>query len=98
MDYGADSATTLISYSTPYLDGAAPPEGIAVNDTFYKIDLYNSPLFESGFTGFTGSVDGRVFFKFTDDASTALLGENTRDRYPRGNYTATVIFFVEHAE
>lgn len=67
------------------------------NGTFYKINLFgDTTLFGSKLgagEGYTGSIDGRVFFKFTQASSTAL-SDNAGD-YPAGDYKATVVFFIE---
>lgn len=69
----------------------------SLSGTFYKINLFNSDSFNDEFEGFTGSVDGRIFFKFTELASNAIEGDNDPSNYdyPVGDYTASVTFFVE---
>ena len=71
--------------------------GESLSGTFYKINLFNSDSFNDEFEGFTGSVDGRIFFKFTEDATKAIEGDNDPSNYvyPVGDYTASVTFFVE---
>lgn len=73
--------------------------GESLSGTFYKINLFNSDSFNDEFEGFTGSVDGRIFFKFTEEATKAIEGDNDPDPsnyvYPVGDYTASVTFFVE---
>lgn len=90
MAYGATNSTTQISTEEYGIEGASIPSDVV----FYKINLFSS---ESDFpdfnTGFTGSVDGRIFFKFTEPASNALT--SSPGDYPVGNYTASVTFFVE---
>lgn len=69
----------------------------SLSGTFYKINLFNSDSFNDEFEGFTGSVDGRIFFKFTEGATKAIEGDNDPSNYvyPVGDYTASVTFFVE---
>ena len=93
MGFGTDSTTTDISAERPYENDTSLPTGITSEDSFYKVNLFDSQSFDENFTGFTGSVDGRVFFKFTEEASNAL--NNAAYDYPAGNYTAIVTFFVE---
>ena len=70
------------------------PQGLEEN--FYKINLFDD--FTDAITsGFTGSVDGSVYFKFTSDSTDALHGTN-KDNYKSGDYTAIVKFFVEGVE
>ena len=96
MGYGTNSTTTEISIAQPYENDTSLPAGIMDEDSFYKINLFNSNIFDSGFVGFTGSVDGRVFFKFTQEATEAL--QTNADEYPAGNYKAMVTFFIEGVE
>ena len=71
--------------------------GNNVSGTFYKINLFgDTTLLGSKLgagEGYTGSIDGRVFFKFTQASSTALV--DSADEYPAGDYKATVVFFIE---
>lgn len=96
MGYGTDSATTDISISNPYEGYASVPAGITDEDSFYKVNLFDSTSFETFTGGFTGSVDGRVFFKFTESATNAL--DNSASDYFAGNYKAIVTFFIEEVQ
>ena len=93
MGYGTDSTTTEISDAKPYESDTSFPAGVTSEDSFYKVNLFDSQSFEGFSEGFTGSVDGRVFFKFTAEASNAL--SNSAGEYPAGNYKAIVTFFIE---
>lgn len=95
MQYGASDNNTIISITDKeYVTSIGNQTA-----SFYEIDLFGDAFghVQEG-AGFTGSVEGRISFKFTNSASKALLGIDTidtRDQYPAGNYTANVTFFVE---
>ena len=81
---GKSAETTEITVETPQ----------TLTEDYYKINLFNDPGFVDGFSGFTGSVDGRMYFKFTESSTSDLHGAD-KDNYEHGNYTAVVKFFVE---
>lgn len=83
---GSSSSNVNISVET-----VAEIEG----EEFYKINLFENSDGVVFNTGFTGSVDGRMYFKFTQESDADLHGTATKNNYEAGNYTATVTFFIE---
>lgn len=88
ISYGSSSATTDVQRVN--ISYAGNQSG-----TFYRVNLFDGDQFTdiSQGSGFAGSVDGYVSFKFTSAATEAL--SQKASQYKVGNYTALVTFFVE---
>ena len=78
-----------------------------LTDNYYEVDFFDGMGDVKG--GLTGTVDGRVFFKFTQDSTKAIEDDKGKPdtavdenevaaTYKSGNYTATVTFYLEEAE
>lgn len=70
------------------------PQSTSAYETTFKYDIF-SDLPDTDSNMFVGSLDGSIYFKFTDSSSIKVYDD---DVIPKGNYTAVVKITLETKE